>query len=122
MPYNVNKCCIIQLGTKSLKYDYEMSSVKLESVQCVEDLGVMIASNLKFSQQCKRAADKANRMLVYIKRNFSFKNKDIILLLYNCLVRSLRVCGAILVASSSKEHTKIRRYPAYGYEDDPFFA
>ncbi len=31
---------------------YEMNGVKLESVQCVKDLGVSIASNLKFSQQC----------------------------------------------------------------------
>ncbi len=75
------------LGTRNLKYDYEMSGEKLESVHCVKDLGVTITSNPKFSQQCKEAADKANRMLGFIKRNFSFKNKDIILPLYNRLVR-----------------------------------
>ncbi len=63
-----------------------MSGEKLESVQCVKDLGVTIASNLKFSQQCKDAVDKANRMLGFIKRNMSFKNKDIILSLCNSLV------------------------------------
>ncbi len=56
-----------------------MSGEKLESVHCVKDLGVTITSNLKFSQQWKEAAGKANRMLGLIKRNFSFKNKDIIL-------------------------------------------
>ncbi len=56
-----------------------MNGVKLESVQCVKDLGVTIASSLKFCQQCKDAAGKANRMLGFINRNFSFKNKDIIL-------------------------------------------
>ncbi len=35
-----------------------MSSVKLESVQCVKDLGT-IAANLKFSQQSKDDASKA---------------------------------------------------------------
>ncbi len=65
-----------------------MSSVKLKSVHCVKDLGVTIVSNLKFSQQCKEDVGKANtRMLGFIKRNFSFKNKDIILPLYNSLVR-----------------------------------
>ncbi len=44
-----------------------MSSEKLESVHCVKDLGVTIASNLKFSQQCKEAAGKASRMLRFIK-------------------------------------------------------
>ncbi len=51
-----------------------MSGEKLKSIHC-QSLGVTIMSNLKFSQQCKEAADKANRMLDFIKRNFSFKNK-----------------------------------------------
>ncbi len=56
-----------------------MSGLKLESVQCVKDLGVTMALNLKFSQHCKEAASKANRTLGFININFSFKNKDIIL-------------------------------------------
>ncbi len=64
-----------------------MSGEKLESVHWVKDLGVTITSNLKLSHQCKEAAGKANRMLGFIKRSFSFKNKDIILPLYNSLVR-----------------------------------
>ncbi len=75
------------MGTRSLKYDYEISGEKLESVQCVKDLGVTIASNLKFSQRCKDAAGKVNRMLGFIKIFFSFKTKGIILPLYNSLVR-----------------------------------
>ncbi len=87
MPFNVKKCHILQVGTRNLKHDYEMSGEKLESIQCAKDLGVTIASNLKFSQQYKDAADNANRMLGFIKRIFSFKNKDIFLPLYNSLVR-----------------------------------
>ncbi len=87
MPFNVNKCHILHVGTRNRKFDYEMNGVKLDSVQCVKDLGVSTASNLKFSQQCKDAAGKANRMLGFINRNFSFKNKDIIVPLYISLVR-----------------------------------
>ncbi len=50
-------------------------------------LSVMIASSFKISQQCKEAAGKAKRMLGFMKRNFSFKNKDIILPLYDSLIR-----------------------------------
>ncbi len=75
MPFNVKKCHILQVGTRNLKYDYEMSGEQLESVHSVKDLGVTIMSNLKFSQQCKEAAGKVNRMLGFIKRNFSFKIK-----------------------------------------------
>ncbi len=69
------------------KCDYEINGVKLESVQCVKDLSVTIASKLKFFQQCKDAAGKANRMLDFINRNFSFKNEDVILLLCISLIR-----------------------------------
>ncbi len=64
-----------------------MNVTKIKSVQCVEDLSVTIASSLKFSQQCKEAAGKANIMLGFIIRNFLFKNKDIILPSYISLVR-----------------------------------
>ncbi len=87
MPFNVNKCHILHVGTRNQKFDYEMNGVKLNSAQCVKDLSVSIASNLKFPQQCKDAAGKANRMLGFINRNFSFKKKDIILPLYISLVR-----------------------------------
>ncbi len=112
MPFNIKKCHILQVGTRNLKYDYEMSSEKLESIHCVKDLGVTIMSNLKFFQKCNETAGKANRVLGFLKRNFSVKNKDIILPLYNSLVRPhLRVCGAILVASFSKGHSKITSCP-----------
>ncbi len=64
-----------------------MNGVKLESVQCVKYLCVVIASSLTFCQQCKDAAGKANRMLGFINRKFSFKNKDTIPPLYISLVR-----------------------------------
>ncbi len=64
-----------------------MNVTKLESVQCVKDLGVSVASSLKFSQQYKDVAGKANRMLGFINRNISFQTKDVILPLYNSLVR-----------------------------------
>ncbi len=60
---NANKCHIFRVGTRNQKYEYKMSGVKIKRVQGVKDLGVTIASNLKFSQHCKDAAGKVNRML-----------------------------------------------------------
>ncbi len=64
-----------------------MNGAKHESVQCVKTLGVSVASSLKFYQQCKDAAGKANKMLGFIYSNISFKTKDVILPLYTSLVR-----------------------------------
>ncbi len=74
MPFNVNKCHILQIGSRNQNFDYEMNGIKLQSLQWVKDLGVMIASNLRFIQQCKDAAGKANRMPGFINRNFLFQN------------------------------------------------
>ncbi len=87
MPLNVNKCHILQVGTRNQKFEYEMNGTKLESIQCVKDLGVIIASGFIFSQQCKDATGKDNKMLNFIERNFSFENKDVTLPLYFSLVR-----------------------------------
>ncbi len=75
MPFNVNECHILQVGTKNNKYEYEIDGKKRESVHCVKDLVVTITSNLKFSHHCKEAACKANRMLGFINRNFSLRIK-----------------------------------------------
>ncbi len=72
MPFNVDKCQVLQVGTRNKKFDSEMRGVKLTSVQCIKDLRVKTASNFKFSQQCIDAANKANRMLGFIKRNFFY--------------------------------------------------
>ncbi len=46
MPFNVNKCHILQVGTRNKEFDFEMNGVKLEIIPCVKDLGVSISSNL----------------------------------------------------------------------------
>ncbi len=66
MPFNVDRCQVLKVGTRYEKFDYEIRSVKVKSVHCAKDLGVKIASNLKFSQQCVDAANKANRRLGFV--------------------------------------------------------
>ncbi len=65
-----------------------MCGVKLKSVQCANDLGVKIVTNLKFPQQCNTFVNKVNRMLGFTERNVSFRYKGIIVPLYNSLVIS----------------------------------
>ncbi len=97
-----------------------MGAVKLVSVQCFKHFRVTITSNLKSPKHCKEAASKANRMLGFINRNFSFKKKDIILRQLN--QTPFGAFDGILVASPCKGLSKIRSRPPYGYEDDPVLA
>ncbi len=56
MTLNVNKCYILQIGTRNQKFECEMNDMKFESVQCVKDLGITIASFqiLSTMQRCRR--------------------------------------------------------------------
>ncbi len=64
-----------------------MCGIKIKSVHSVKDLGVTVTYNVKFFQQYNESDIKANRMMGWIKRKFSFRNKDVVLPLYNSFVR-----------------------------------
>ncbi len=53
MPFNVNKCHILQVGTRNIKTEYEMNGTKLKSVQSVKHLGVSVAASLRSSSNAK---------------------------------------------------------------------
>lgn len=87
MPFNVNKCLILQIGSRNNKYEYHMNGEKIKSVSQIKDLGVLINENLKSTSQCTAASNKANRALGFIKRNFHCHSKDIVVPLYKSIVR-----------------------------------
>ncbi len=70
MPFNVDKCQILQVGSRNIKKDYEMCGVKIKSVHSVKDHGVTVVSNLKFSQQCNESVKKSKQDDVFDKENF----------------------------------------------------
>ena len=87
MLFNVGKCKVMHFGRTNPNNDYYMSNQKLETSCLEKDLGVMISSDLKPSQQCNQAYVKANRILGMIKRTISYKSRSILLQLYKSLVR-----------------------------------
>lgn len=75
IPFNINKCQILQVGSRTIKKDCEMCGVKVEGVHSVKDLAVTVAPDLKCSQRCNESVKKANRMIGLIKKNFHSKMK-----------------------------------------------
>jgi len=51
-------------------YVYYMNNKKLENTSMEKDLGVIITSDLKSSQQCSQSYAKANRILRMIKQKY----------------------------------------------------
>ncbi len=70
MPFTINKCQILQVGSRNIKNDCEMRGVRIKSVHSVQDLGVTVTSNLKLSRQCNESVITANRvmgLITYVK-------------------------------------------------------
>jgi len=72
---------------KNPRYSYYMSSNGLKSVKVEKDLGIMITSDLKCSQQCEYAYGKANRVIGMIRRTITYKEPKIMLSFYKTFVR-----------------------------------
>ena len=91
MKFNAKKCKVLHLGQNNLKLNYFMdesgSPKQLEDSTVERDLGVLISKDLKPTQQCLKAAQKANRVLGMIKRTFKRLDEETLKLLYCSYVR-----------------------------------
>ncbi len=87
MPCNLDKCKIMHIGPRNSRHAYKMRGRPLQIVNEESDLGVTISSDLKYSKHCKMACKKANTMLGFIARNFDYKTPEVVLKLYNSMVR-----------------------------------
>ena len=110
MLFNINKCTVIHMGVKNKKNDYEMGGIALRKSSKERDLGVIIDSNGKSTEQCVMAVKKANTMLGMIKRNIHFKSRDIIVKLYKALVRpKLEYCVQVWCPYLKKDTDLLER-------------
>ena len=87
MNFNFDKCHVLHIGNSNPQVNYTMENVSIKSVQKEKDLGVIISSDLKQSNQCAEVVKTANKLVGFIGRSFTFKSEKIILTLYNSLVR-----------------------------------
>ena len=112
MLFNLDKCVVIHMGNKNKKCLYELGGQKLKSVEPERDLGIIVHSNGKTSEQCTMAANKANQILGMIKRNIKWKDKNVITKLYKALVRpKLEYCVTSMVPTAEKKIKKsLKRY------------
>ena len=72
-----------------------MNGQRLLTVTEEKDLGAVISSDMKSSQQCIQAYSKARRILAMINRTSVYKNSENLVRLYKSLVRPhLEYCTA----------------------------
>ena len=87
MLFNFGKCKCLHTGPGNTGMNYEMGGTILSKTVKEKDLGVTMNCNMKVSEQCRIAASKGNQVLGMIRRNITYKEKSLIILLYKAIVR-----------------------------------
>jgi hypothetical protein len=87
MQFNVDKCSVIHLGQKNKQYKYKLGDSELKQSVKERDLGIIVDSSMKWSEQCSVAVKNANSTLGIIRRHIKSRKKNIIVKLYKTLVR-----------------------------------
>jgi len=110
MAFNVDKCVVVHFGNQNKHHEYEMGGCKLKESVLERDLGVMISSSGKVSEQCHIAATKANSVLGMIKRTVKSRSRDVVVRLYKTLVRpKLEYCVQMWCPYLQKDIDKLEQ-------------
>ena len=84
------KCYVISFGNLALPFiKYSLSSVVLEEVSSIRDLGVFLSSDLKFHIHCSAIAAKAHLRCALFLKGFHSNDVSILLQLFTTYARPL---------------------------------
>ena len=112
MVFNFGKCKCLHTGPGNTGMNYEMGGTILSKTVKEKELGVSMNANMKVSEQCRIAASNGNQVLGMIRRNITYKEKSLIVLLYKAIVStSLRLLYTGMESISQERHIclKIQR-------------
>ena len=87
MLFNFGKCKCLHIGPGNTSMNYEMGGTIQSKTAKEKDLGVTMNANMKVSEQCIISASNGNQVLGMIRRNITYKEKWLIVPLYNAIVR-----------------------------------
>ena len=92
---NAKRCAFLKKNDYSSP-QYHLCGNQLKAVSEVKDLGIYITSNLSWSMQANKCANKANSVLGFIRRTVGPKNPQLFSKLYKSLVRPiLEYCSPV---------------------------
>ena len=105
MKFNKGRCEVLQLGRTNPMHWFMLGDIQLESSLAEGDLGILVESKLKISQQCTLVRKKINGILGYTSENITSRWRDMILLLYSAVVRPHQYMASSGLLGTSKTWT-----------------
>ena len=97
----------MHLGSQNTRQQYTLNGQILEAITEEKDLGVIVDNQLTFRTQAASAAKRANRVLSCIRRTIKYKEQDMIIPLYNALVRPILEYGNVIWDPRFREDQKL---------------
>ena len=91
LSFNTTKCKAMRISKKNNTScpEYYLCGNKLNQVSETKDLGIYVTSNLSWSLQVTKCANKANSVLGFVRRTVGPNNPDLFSKLYKSLVRPI---------------------------------
>lgn len=90
LPLSINKCMVLHLGRDNdLSYNYKINNSVLATVSEVRDLGILVDSQLKFSQHIHGIVTKAHQRAALILRCFRCRQPDLLYKAFCTYVRPI---------------------------------
>ena len=106
LPFNVEKCTVLHVGSRSSEEFYTLNGVQLKSTDSERNPGIFMNTDLKFRKQAASAVAKASQILVVIRRSFQAIDCDTLPLLFKTLVRPHLEYGGCIWGPFSKTYQK----------------
>ncbi len=108
-----SKCKVLHIGNANLNSDYKVRDIQLETLDTQKDLGIVTNSDLKTTKHCIEVEKTCNRLLGYIKHQLQYRNKKIVVTLYNSLVLPhLQYCIPFWSPSLMKDINRLEKIQA----------
>ncbi|KAJ3656484.1 hypothetical protein Zmor_015557 [Zophobas morio] len=89
LPLNLDKCKVLHRGNNNPKHVYFVDNLLLSCTDSHVDLGVVVTSNLSWTEHVQRVASKANKILFLLTKTFSKASPLVFSKLFKTYVRPL---------------------------------
>ena len=98
LSFNIDKCCSMTFSKNGrVVHDYFISGTKINNVNNVKDLGIIIDNKLSFSNHLQYIKTKANKTLYFLKFNSKhFKDFDAFRTLYYSYLFPILSYGSVI--------------------------
>jgi len=85
----LSKCSILHLGPRTnIHHEYSLGGKALPSTQCIRYLGVIVSTDLRFTEHCNNIAHSAGQKTRVILNSFVNRNPKFLMQMYKTFVRS----------------------------------